>query len=150
MEGLPVKEISLGRVRVKEDLGEQQLQQVRALLLDLGFDLLISKQNQLIRQIKEAVEEVLDNAAQEGEAKVKLSAILAERLHISYNSISELFSNSEGVTLERYAIQRRLDKVKALLGCADRTLTEIACQTGFSSVHHLSRHFKDLTGLSPS
>jgi AraC-like DNA-binding protein len=40
--------------------------------------------------------------------------------------------------------------VKELLVYDELSLSEIADQAGFSSVHHLSSQFKKLTGLTPS
>ena len=54
------------------------------------------------------------------------------------------------MTLEKYIITKRLEKVKELVVYTELTLTEIAYITGFSSINHLSRQFKELTGLSPS
>jgi AraC-like DNA-binding protein len=82
--------------------------------------------------------------------RLKFSSLLSGNLHMSYDSISELFTQLEGITLEKYIISKRLEKVKALLVYSDFTLTEIAYMTGFSSINHLSGQFKELTGLSPS
>ena len=69
---------------------------------------------------------------------------------MNYDSISELFTHLEGITLEKYIITRRLEKVKELLVYTEFTLTEIAYITGFSSINHLSKQFKELMGFSPS
>jgi AraC family transcriptional regulator len=69
---------------------------------------------------------------------------------MNYDSVSELFTQIEGITLEKYIITKRLEKVKELLVYTEFTLTEIAYITGFSSINHLSRQFKELTGFSPT
>ncbi|WP_224996222.1 AraC family transcriptional regulator [Cesiribacter sp. SM1] len=148
--GLTVKEISMGRVVFDGEIDEQMHQQIRSLLLGLEFDLLIDRQTKLIQQIKEIINTTLDTAVHGAETRLKLSRVLADKMNLGYSSLSEIFSRSEGITIEQYVIRRRLAKVKELLKFTDSTLTEIAYLTGFSSVHHLSKHFKDLTGVSPS
>jgi AraC-like DNA-binding protein len=67
-----------------------------------------------------------------------------------YSYLSDLFSSVEGKTIEQFFILQRIEKVKELLVYDQLTLTQIAYQTGFSSVHHLSAQFKKVTGLTPS
>ena len=64
--------------------------------------------------------------------------------------LSDLFSSIEGKTIEQFFINQRIEKVKELIVYDQLSLTEIAYQTGFSSVHHLSSQFKKVTGLTPS
>lgn len=149
--GVTAKEVSMGRVVIDSEVNDQQLQQIQALLLDLGFDLLIDKQARLVHQIKEVIHNSLAvNVVHGSEGKMKLSSVLADTLNLSYSTLSEIFTRSEGITIEQYIIQRRLNKVKELLEHTPNTFTEIAYLTGFSSVHHFSKHFKDMTGFSPS
>jgi len=81
---------------------------------------------------------------------IKLSDYLSEQTGTPYERLSALFSSSTGTTLEHYAQQQRLEKVKEMLVYTARPLTEVAMRTGFSSVSHLSNHFKTKTGLPPS
>lgn len=82
--------------------------------------------------------------------KIKFSTLLSETLHLNYDSISETFSLLEGITLEKYIITKRIEKVKELLVYSNKSLTEISHMLGYSSINHLSRQFKELTGLPPS
>jgi transcriptional regulator GlxA family with amidase domain len=43
-----------------------------------------------------------------------------------------------------------VEKVQELLRHTQRSLTDIAFELGYSSVHHLSNQFKKITGMSPS
>lgn len=147
--GLEVTEVRLGHARIRGRLSADQLDAVKGVLERQGFALLADARIVLVERIKKLVEETLSRQ-DPGEPKEKFSDYLSSQLKTNYDALSALFSASEGLTLERYLIERRLDKVKELLVYTDLPLTEIAYQTGFSSVSHLSNQFKRLTGLSPS
>lgn len=61
-----------------------------------------------------------------------------------------MFSAHEGRTIEKYQMAQRVEWVKELLGYGQMTISEIADSTGYSSVAHLSRQFKNLTGMTPT
>ena len=77
------------------------------------------------------------------------SAWLESELNESYSSISKLFSQVEGVTIEKYIISQKIEKVKELITYEDLRLSEIADQLNYSSVAHLSNQFKQITGFTP-
>jgi AraC-like DNA-binding protein len=79
-----------------------------------------------------------------------LSAVLQEKLGMDYHYLSSLFSSVEGITIEKYAILQKTEKVKELLIYDEKSLSEIAYEMGYSSVQHLSQQFKKITGLTPS
>ena len=54
------------------------------------------------------------------------------------------------MTIEKYFIAQRIEKVKELLKYDELTISEIADRLGYSSVGYLSNQFKKQTGLSPS
>lgn len=147
--GLTAKKIVLGEV----DLGDKepspgQLQTLATNLGKIGFELLDDKKRRLIEHIKTIIIEQVHY--QDHQEPVKLSVYLAERLHYDYNYLSNLFSSIEGITIEQFHIQQKIEKVKELLAYDELTLSEIAWQLGYSSVAYLSNQFKKVTGLTPS
>ena len=82
--------------------------------------------------------------------KINFSDFLAEKLGYDYSYLSTLFSSVEGITIEKYLILQRIEKVKELLIYDELTLSEIAYRLNYSSVQHLSNQFKKITGFSPS
>ncbi len=82
--------------------------------------------------------------------QVNLSDYLSDSLHHDYTHLSNLFSTVEGVTIEHYFINQKIEKTRELLVYDELTLTEIADRLGYSSVAHLSRQFKKVTGMTPS
>lgn len=146
--GYAVQHAELGQVNLQGNLSHHDRERIGSFLEQHGFSIHDSRTTRLIAQIKAIIEERLE----EGEARpsLRLSDQLAERLHMNYDSLSELFSRSEGVTLEKYVIHQRMNKTKEKLVYTTLTLTEISRQLGFSSIQHLSRQFKEITGFSPS
>ena len=61
-----------------------------------------------------------------------------------------MFLSVEGITIEKYIINQKIEKVKELLVYNELTLNEISYQLGYSSVQHLSNQFKKVTGLTPT
>ena len=146
--GLQVEAIKLGEVTLSKKLDDQQRKQLAGVLEPLGFELIDDKKSQLIAQIKALVIQWVRE--QDGERTVNLSDILADQLHQDYNYLSSLFSEVEGITIEKYHIAQKIERVKELLVYDELSLSEIAYQLGYSSVAYLSNQFKKVTGLSPS
>lgn len=69
---------------------------------------------------------------------------------MDYQYLSSLFSATEGITIEKFIILQRIERVKELLIYNELTLSEIAWKLGYSSVQHLSSQFRKVIGLTPS
>ncbi len=84
------------------------------------------------------------------ELKTNLSDYLAENLNQDYNSLSNLFSEVENTTIEKYFISQKIEKVKELIIYNELSLSEIADTLNYSNVAHLSNQFKKVTGFTPT
>ena len=82
--------------------------------------------------------------------KINLSDYLSENLNQDYNSLSNLFSEIENTTIEKYFISQKIEKVKELLIYNELSLSEIADILNYSNVAHLSNQFKKITGFTPT
>jgi AraC family transcriptional regulator len=147
--GYELDKVTLGKLSLKSELNKDDSQRIEHFLAENGFEMISNKQVRIVNQVKQIIGEVFGENLKY-DSKLKFSTLLSESLHLNYDSISELFTELEGMTLEKYIITKRLEKVKELLVYTEFTLTEIAYITGFSSINHLSRQFKELTGFSPS
>jgi YesN/AraC family two-component response regulator len=145
---IPFKKVSLGEVELAGALTPDELKPVETALNKAGFELIETRVNKVIENIKQAVMEYL-NLGMDNE-NVKLSSFITKKIPNDYSYLSDLFSSVEGKTIEQFFILQRIEKVKELLVYDQLSLTEISYQTGFSSVHHLSSQFKKVTGLTPS
>lgn len=75
---------------------------------------------------------------------------MSSNLPHDYNYLSNLFSEVEGITIEKYFIAQKIEKVKELLVYDEMSLSEISFQLKYSSVAYLFNQFKKVTGLTPS
>lgn len=141
--------ITLGEVSLQEDsLTAIQHQQLETSLQHLGFELIDDRKSRIIEKIKNVVIKLVHYT--EEQARYKHSDIIANELKLDYPYLSKLFSDIEGITIEQYIINQKIEKVKEYLVYNELTLSEIAGKMGYSSVAHLSAQFKKVTGLTPS
>lgn len=145
--GIEPVRIALGEVELAEAPGSGQLEQLSTLLEQLGFELIDDRRSRIIEKIKNIIVTLVHHS--DGEMQLKLSDILAEKLHYGYNYLSNLFSETEGITIERYFIAQKIEKVKELLMYDELSLAQIADRLGYSSAAYLSNQFKKETGLTP-
>lgn len=144
-EGVTVKSINLGDVETQEELTQDQQLSVGRKLKDIGFELLDDPRSQLIEQIRVSVLEWV----RMDKERIKLSDYLSARLHKDYSTLSKMFSEVRGVTIERFFILHRIEYVKELLCYSQLSTSEIAYRLGYSSPAHLSSQFKQVTGMTP-
>lgn len=143
------KSVELGEVELIRQPVEQTLAQFRHDIEMLGFELIEDKTARLVNQIKKAVIEWV-RGGESKNRRLKFSGHLAETLHKDYASMSNLFSQVEGTTVEQYLIHQKIERAKELLVYDELSLAQIADQLNYSSVPHLSNQFKKITGLTPS
>lgn len=144
---LRASHVSMGEVELEKPPTAKQLGDFRSRLLELGFELLDDRKQKQIEKIKV----LLINKVQSLEIEEHFSIInyLSSKMNRDYSSLSRLFSDVEGITIEQFYIQQKIEKVKELLKYGEMNLNEITFQLGYSSAAHLSAQFKKITGLSP-
>lgn len=147
---IPVERVFMGRVEIRPSaINDMKLQTLRKELEKLGFELIDSRRHKLIEQIKNLIIERIHHGSIE-ENNSSWSDLISNELHYDYKYLSRLFSSSEGVTIEHYIINQKIEKVKELIVYDELTLSQISYKLGYSSVAHLSGQFKKVTGMNPS
>jgi AraC-like DNA-binding protein len=131
-----------------ETIDSEVLEHFQQKIIPLGFEIISDKKTRLIENIKKQMISLVQRP--QAPQKVKLSEYLSNQLHHDYTHLSNLFSTVEGVTIEQYFINQKIEKTCELLVYDELTLTEISYRLGYSSVAHLSRQFKKVTGMTPS
>ena len=142
------RNITLGEVETTTELPKEKVEQLSQNLSALGFELLDNSKQQLIEKIKNIIIKQVHHTQEENNHNY--SEILSKALHKDYSYLSSLFSEVEGITIEKFLINQKIEKVKELIIYDELSLSEIAYQLGYSSVAHLSTQFKKVTGLTPS
>lgn len=146
--GLAVKSIRLGEVTLDKELTSEEKTNLDNALIPLGFEVIDDKKSRIIEKIKNVIIELVHH--QDNDMKTNFSDVLSNKLHQDYNYLSNLFSEIEGTTIEKYFIAQKIEKVKELLVYDELSLSEIAFRLNYSSVAYLSNQFKKVTGLTPS
>ena len=144
---IPVSSVTLGEVVPEKAIAPAQLQTIKDRLHQVGFEVIETRVNKIVEDIRLLIAEYLAGIK---ENRINLSAYITASIPYDYSYLSDLFSSVEGKSIEQYFIVLRIEKVKELMVYDQLSLTEIAFNTGFSSVHHLSAQFKKVTGLTPS
>jgi len=149
--GLVPLRVELGEVEVRAEAAAIDWPRLRQCLAAEGFEILdqLSPPQRLVAQIKTLIAELLrtDPAAlRSGHFSKQLSQHLSRR----FTYLSDVFSATEGQSLEQYVIRQRLGAARHLLATSPLPVGRIARLLGFSSLGHLSRQFQREMGISPT
>ncbi len=141
--------VDLGVIELQEsELNQDQLTAAKQSLENVGFELLEDRKGQIVEAIKTTIIDLVHKP--NDDAKLKLSEHLSRQLNYDYHYLSTLFSETENITIEQFAIRQKIERVKELLTYGELTLSEIAYEIGYSSVAALSGQFKKVVKLTPS
>ena len=146
--GLKYTYVKIGEADIIGDLETEQLKQLGLALKKSGLLLMDDKKSILVEKIKSAIIELVHYTDEQ--IKVNLSDYLSEKLNYDYTYLANLFSEVKGITIEKFYLIHKIEKVKELIVYNELNLTEIAYKMHYSSVGHLSNQFKKITGLTPS
>ena len=97
----------------------------------------------LSNQIKYAIEYISNNYNTVTEKEV------AKVCNFSYNYFSRIFKEEVGKSFKDYVVNIKLKEAEKLLITSKMSITEIAEETGFSSISHFILRFKEFKGLTP-
>lgn len=74
---------------------------------------------------------------------------LATQAQMSLHYFARSFKQAVGASPHQYLIQYRIERAKQLLRQNELTIVDIAQRVGFIDQSHFSRHFKNVTGITP-
>lgn len=147
--GLEVNHVQLGKAEVTREGDHPTLEEIEKELNRFNFGLLKDEESMMAEGVKTSLIELINSGRLEHE-DLSLSEYLSKTLTKSYASISRVFSRREGLTIEKYFIRLRIEKAKELVDYEQLSFSEIAYSLGYKNLQHLSRQFKQLTGMSMS
>ncbi len=145
---IEISRIELGQVTTILGITSVQKIQLEKRLARIGFELLEDPNSKIIAQIKATLIEQIHY--DKGPLTVNFSKTLSDKLNKDYTTLSKLFSSVEGITIEKYVLKQKIEKVKELIIYNELNFSEIAFQLNYSSIAHLSTQFKKETGMTPT
>lgn len=146
--GLPYTYVRIGEAEIIGEIQPEQMKQLKSDLEKAGLLLMENKKSILVESIKSAIIELVHYT--EDQIKVNLSDYLSDKLNYDYTYLANLFSEVKGVTIEKFYLTHKIERVKEMIVYDELNITEIAYKMSYSSVAHLSSQFKKYTGLTPS
>ena len=144
---IPYQSVHLGTAIVRLPADKIDMDELGNRLYQKGFELLKDKNEQLVEEIKTLI---IDYIHYQGKHKQNISAYLTTHIGKDYSFLSKTFSKHENITIEKYVILQKVEKIKELLTYDELSISEISYLLDYSSVQHLSAQFKKITGLTPS
>jgi AraC-like DNA-binding protein len=150
LEKLDLKytQVRIGEVDLVGDVKPEQLEQLNVGLKKAGLSLMDDKKSILVEKTRSAIIELVHYS--EDQIKVNLPDFLSEKLNYNYTYLANLFSEVKGITIEKFYLTHKIERVKELIVYDELNLSEIAYRMNYSSVAHLSNQFKKFTGLTPT
>jgi AraC-like DNA-binding protein len=146
--GLHYRSVELGEAEIEEDISPTQRAELHQALKRSGIELMDDKKSILIERIKKVVVELVHYS--EEPLTINFSDYLSQKLSHNYTYLANLFSESQGITIEHFLIVHKIERVKELIIYNELNITEIAYKMHYSSTAHLSNQFKKITGLTPT
>lgn len=140
--------IELGEAKLYKTLSITERQLLKEALHKSGLELMDDKKAILIEQIINIIVEMVHYSDELPE--VSFSILLSEKMQQDYHKMAEIFSKTKGITIEHFIIIHKVEKIKELIIYDELNLTEISYKMHYSSLAHLSKQFKQITGLTPS
>ncbi len=147
--GFKIESIELGKISFRDFISVEDRKKIEKILKKEGFELLEDRESKIINKIKTLI---IDHVhyGREKPYHQNFSDFLSSNIGIEYSGISKLFSIIEGRTIENYIIEQKIERTKELLVYNELSLSEISYDLGYSSPQHLSRQFKQVTGMTPT
>jgi AraC-like DNA-binding protein len=130
--GLHPLTIELGEVEIKEQPTAAVIKQLNTSFQKIGFEIIDNRKGRMIEQIKNAIISLIHHS--EENLTINLSEYIVQKLNYEYGYLSNLFSEVEGTTIEKYFIAQKIEKVKELLKYEELTLRLQQCSIFIQSI----------------
>ena len=137
----------IGQVFIKEPLNRVTKKKIIEDLAHYSIEIAGDEESSLVDQIKNCLRMMVNDT---DVRKNKISAVLSDRLDLKYSFLSKHFANATYTSIEKFYLILKVEKAKELLMKKGATVSDVAFKLDYSSTSHLSRQFKNVTGLSIS
>ena len=140
--------VELGRVNITSDLSVEQRMRLNESLKYYELELMDNAKKILVERIKTAIIEMFHSA--NSDLQLKFSERLSKILQYDYTYLANTFSEMEKSTIEKYYITKKIDRVTELIKYEGMSIKEISYELNYTSVSHLCKQFKKVTGRTPA
>jgi AraC family transcriptional regulator len=144
-----VEQIEPGKAVILMRDPDSELEKAGQLLSTAGMGIIKTRDEVISDKIKLAVIDLI-HRMNNVNSIIQKSDYLVEKLGMSYQQLSKIFSRHHTVTLEKYIILNKIERIKELIDQDEFSLTEIAYMMDYSSVAYLSAQFRKYTGYAVS
>ncbi|MEO6939405.1 MAG: AraC family transcriptional regulator [Candidatus Kapaibacterium sp.] len=139
--------VFLGKIELSDPVSKADLKDLTELLRPYDFHIIEDQATITVERIKALIiDQIL---LSEDGPKPDYTKLISNTLGRHYSHLSQIFSNHEHITIERFYIGQKLERAMELLENEELTVTEIAIRLHYSSVAHFSTQFKHITGFTP-
>ena len=146
--GMLTVSVEVGEITMDQEFTVSQYDRLCVILRAAGIELFEDKKEILVQKIRNIIMDVVYH--HDDPLIHNLSTHLEEKLQHDYTYMSNLFSEKQHTTIEKFYICHKIERVKELMVYERLSLTDIAHKMHYSSLAHLSSQFKKVTGLTPS
>jgi len=146
---ITVLSIKQGFAEIQYNTKEINSQKIAEILALSDMSLIKNNDEKIIEKLKVTVHELIFEM-NNVDSIAKKSEYIIEKLGLNYRYLSRLFSKYEPVTLEKYIISNKIERIKQLISENEFNISEIAYMMDYSSVQYLSSQFKKETGITLS
>ena len=140
-------DIELGELVIGKTIPPVKFEELKQRLEAKGLPVIYDRKHILSEQVKYIVHEMLMS---EEPPLENYSRHISNRLHLNYTYLANIFSETQGITIEHFTINKKIAKVKDYLIYNDYSISQIADMLHYSSIGHLSNQFKKVTGMNPT
>lgn len=128
-------------------LNAAEIKLIEDVLIKNGYNITSNKKEILSEKVKLVAAQMIDEKKM---PVVNISRHISDELGNNYTYLSDIFSEINGLTIEHYIINYRINKAKEMMQNPAVFIREIAQRLHYKSVAHFSAQFKKVTGVTPS
>lgn len=140
--------LTLGELVLKGKISSQDRYNIEQRLKDKGFSFTETYNEKMVSQVKALLLQYRDKLSV-NDKPGKLSAFISGGMQMSFSHISRIFSQLEGITIEKYLLLLRMERAKELLIQTELSASEIGDRLGYSSPQSFTTQFGKETGKTP-
>ncbi len=149
IDGVEIRSVRLGNASIEYQFDKIHPRQIEVHFERIGFKVIKEENDQIVEKIKAAAIELI-HWSNNTNSLIRNSDYISEKIGLPYTKLSKLFSEHYSITLEKFIILLKMEKVKTMLLEKNYSLSEISYYMGYSSVNYLSSQFKKATGQTVS